>query len=79
MMEKMKSQLDSMSPEERDKYAKMLGDPMLDGQARMDLLEKIGMPVKGTPEDRIKFLHGIGVTPESDPKLYDQVKRGGVK
>jgi hypothetical protein len=75
--QKAAKEMGNLSQDKRDALMKVMSEPGLSPEDRNQMLREIGIPVDGSIDDRLEFMKSVGVTPETDPKLYDMIKEGG--
>lgn len=75
--QKAGKEMGEFGQDKRDALMKVLAEPGLSSEERGKLLREMGIPTEGTPEERMEFMKSVGVTPDSDPKLYEMLKEGG--
>jgi len=77
MAEKLREMITSMPEERRDMMLKSISDQSMDPAKRVSLLRELGMPVGLSVEDQHQYLNQLGVSQDSDPRLYEQIKIQG--
>lgn len=75
--QKAGKEMGSLGKDQRESLMKVMSEPGLSPEERNQLLREMGIPVQGSIEERLEFMKSVGVTPESDPKLYEMMKEGG--